>query len=67
MSDMKLTRLAGTCQEDDCPTVFLSDRGTLVLQGDAVTMAAGLKLGAGEQAVELPVALIREALSALGQ
>ncbi|WP_329044243.1 hypothetical protein OG738_24040 [Amycolatopsis sp. NBC_01488] len=64
---MKLTRLAKECKEGECDTVFLSDRGTLVLQGMAVFAADGMCLGAGEQAVELPVALVKEALSALAQ
>lgn len=64
---MELRKLAGECEVNECATVYLSDRGTLVLQGDAVTAAGGLRLGNGEQAIELPVALVREALNALGQ
>ncbi|MFD8702200.1 hypothetical protein ACFV1W_06175 [Kitasatospora sp. NPDC059648] len=31
---MKLTRLAGSCDEGECPTLYLTDRGTLAVQGE---------------------------------
>lgn len=62
---MTLRKVAGDCELGTCPTVYLSDRGTIVLQGDAVTVANGLALGEGEQAVELPIALVQEAIRAL--
>ncbi|NYI87953.1 hypothetical protein HNR02_001276 [Amycolatopsis endophytica] len=62
---MELRKIAGGCPDDDCPTVYLSDRGTVVFQGNAVT--CGIKLGAGEQAVELPLAVVREALPKLSE
>lgn len=34
---MQLRRIAGTCYDDDCPTVYLSDRGTVVVQGYTVS------------------------------
>lgn len=52
---------------DDCPTVYLSDRGTLVLQGPLMGSADGLGFSAGEGAVELSAALVREALRELGE
>ena len=64
---MKLTKLSEECKEGTCPAVYLSDRGTLVLQGNAVRRADGLLFGQGEQAVELPIALVREAIRELGQ
>ncbi|MEV6825826.1 hypothetical protein [Amycolatopsis sp. NPDC051102] len=64
---MKLRKLAGTCDDETCPTVYLSDRNTLVLQGDAVLSAAGLVFSPPEQAVELSVELVEEALRALGR
>ena len=43
---MKLTKLAGPdCDNDDCPAVFISDRGTIVVQGDGVSRADGLRVG----------------------
>jgi hypothetical protein len=64
---MKLRKLAGTCDDGTCPTVYLSDRNTLVLQGDAVLSAEGLVSAPHEQAVELSVELVEEALRALGR
>ncbi|GLZ34229.1 hypothetical protein Lesp02_64160 [Lentzea sp. NBRC 105346] len=58
-----LRRLAGACEVNGCDTIYASDRGTLVLQGKSVV--AEVELGDGEQAVELPVDLVREALAAL--
>jgi len=66
MRRLKLTRLSGECENGNCPTVYVSDHGSLVVQGDAVSHADGLTLGNGEQAVEISVQLLREALSALG-
>jgi hypothetical protein len=64
---VKLIKLSGpTCDNDDCPAVYASDRGTIVVQGDAVSHHDGLHLGAGEQAVEISTELLREALRALG-
>jgi hypothetical protein len=65
--DMKLRKLAGTCDDGTCPNVYLSDRNTLVVQGDAVLSAEGLVFSPGEQAVELSVKLVEEALRALGR
>jgi hypothetical protein len=63
--DMELRKLTEGCPDNDCPTVYLSDRGTVVFQGDAVTSAKGLRLGTGEQAVELPLDVVRQALPEL--
>ena len=51
--------VAGVCAGGDCPTIYKSDRGTLVLQGYTFDpAAAGAELPAGEQMVEIPVELI---------
>lgn len=63
---MEIVKITGDCKQDDCPAVHVSDRGTLVFQGDAVADAKGLTLGQGEQAVELPMSVVREAVRALG-
>jgi hypothetical protein len=64
---MDLTRLAGTCPDGaTCPTIFTTDRGTIVIQGPALT-GAGLSqadLPDGEAAVEIPLALLLEAARA---
>lgn len=62
---MTLRKVAGDCDEGTCPAVHVSDRETLVFQGEAVPAAKGLTLGPGEQAVELPPHLLREALANL--
>lgn len=45
--------------------MYVSDRGTLVFQGDAVTSAEGLRFGPGEQAVELPLRVVQDAFPEL--
>jgi len=64
---LQVTLLATSCKNGDCPSVYLSDRGTLVVQGDGVRAAQGMRLGSGEQAVEVPMSVIEEALRALGR
>lgn len=61
---MQLRKLAGTCEDDECPTVYLSDRGTVVVQG--YTVSHGLSLADDEHAVEIPAALLRMAAEGLG-
>ncbi|MFB7127621.1 MULTISPECIES: hypothetical protein [unclassified Kitasatospora] len=58
---MKLTRLVGSCDEGECPTLYLTDRGTLAVQGELVT-GHGLQIPAHEMLVEVPVELIRKAV-----
>jgi hypothetical protein len=62
---VKLTWLAGgsgQCNDSKtCPTLYATDRGTLIVQGYVVTDSqalADLKLPAGETAVEIPVSLL---------
>lgn len=50
---MKVRKIAWTCDDGLCPTVYLSDSGSIVVQGYAVSRADGFALGEGEQAVEL--------------
>jgi len=60
---MELTQIAsGDCRGDDCPTIFKTDRGTIVVQGDIVNK----KTPAGEGVVEIPMEVFREAIRALG-
>ncbi|TDU04754.1 hypothetical protein EDD99_3229 [Streptomyces sp. 846.5] len=64
-----LTRLTGsgdgddTCGSDDCPNVYATERGTFVVQGDAFT---GFQPPDGEALVEIPEAVLKEAIRALG-
>lgn len=60
---MILTLRAG-CYPEDCPRVYETDRGTIVIQGYSVTDAAALAqadLLAGESLVEAPLSLLIEA------
>lgn len=61
---MKLRKLSG-CEEGDCPAVYLSDRGTAVVQGTQVIETEGLALGEGETAVELPPDIVLAAVREL--
>jgi hypothetical protein len=57
---MHLTKLAG-CSGGTCPAVYVTDRGTFVVQGSVVTdpdALAAMKLPAHETAVEVPAELL---------
>ncbi|GLZ28949.1 hypothetical protein Lesp02_11390 [Lentzea sp. NBRC 105346] len=59
---MRMTKLAGTCDDGiDCPAVFLTERGTIAVQGDLVDY---INTPLGEAIVEIPVALLLEAANA---
>jgi hypothetical protein len=55
---VRLTQLSGACQGGTCPTVYATDRGTLVVQGAIVTDAEGVNVPAGETLVEVPAELL---------
>jgi hypothetical protein len=60
-----LNRVAGICGGGDCPTVYRTDRGTLVVQGYLFDpAAAGATLPTGEQMVEIPPELIADYIRA---
>ena len=61
---MKLRKLT-ECKKTDCPAVYISDRGTAVVQGIQVAEAEGLTLGAGETAVEVPPDIVLSAVREL--
>lgn len=63
---MEMIRLAGDCQNDDCPTVYATDRGTIAVQGVIVTDPGRVRLSPGEALVEISVDLLREAARAAG-
>lgn len=63
---VSLEAVANRCGGGDCPTVFRTDRGTLVVQGYIFQPAdAGVALPAGEQMVEIPVELLAEYASTI--
>lgn len=54
------------CRDGNCPTAFLTDRETVLVQGDLTSDAVvGLQVPPGEGAVEVPVAIILEAAAAI--
>jgi hypothetical protein len=55
---MRLTMVRGSCIGGDCPTVYATDRGTLVVQGAVVPDAEGVNVPAGETLVEVPAELL---------
>ena len=57
----------GECKNGNCPTVYRTDRGTLVVQGYAVDSneAEGLTIPAGESLVEIPLDVLQDAARAL--
>jgi hypothetical protein len=65
---MLLEPLRGECSDGKtCPALHRTDRGTVVVQGWAVTDPEALqqlRLPAGEQAVEIPAELVAEVLRA---
>jgi hypothetical protein len=56
---MKLTRLGGGCWDGTCPTLYVSDRGTIVVQGWVVS-DSDVTPPAGEALVEIPVELLEQ-------
>ncbi|MEV6877000.1 hypothetical protein [Amycolatopsis sp. NPDC051128] len=64
---MKLRKITADCEDLKCPAAYVSDRGTFVFQGPVVSSADGLDLGEGEQAVELPFGVLRQALPELSE
>jgi len=64
-STPKLTLVTSLCGTGSCPTVYRTDRGTLVVQGYTVPAdQVDLDLPAGEQLVEIPAELLAAAMHA---
>jgi hypothetical protein len=62
---MKLTRLAGKCEDlTQCPAVDLTDRGTLVFTGPVARLGE-FRAGPGEQSVEMTIDMVKEAIRVL--
>ena len=59
---LTLQLIASACGSASCPTVYRSDRGTLVVQGYPITAEqAGVDLPPGEMLVEIPIDLLTSA------
>ncbi|HET8685010.1 MAG TPA: hypothetical protein VFM54_24525 [Micromonosporaceae bacterium] len=54
------------CGGGECPTVYRTDRGTLVVQGYTFPPAhAGVEIPSGEQMVEIPTELVADYVRAM--
>ena len=61
-----VTVAASACSSGSCPTVYVTNRNTVVVQGYTVTAeAAGVELPAGELLVEIPVDILTSASRAV--
>ncbi|KIF00517.1 hypothetical protein PL81_40730 [Streptomyces sp. RSD-27] len=58
---MEVRKLVTTCENGDCPTLYATDRDTLLVQGE-VPADHGLAIPAHETLVEIPMELIRKAI-----
>ena len=56
---MKLTYITGGCEGGPCPTIYETDRGTLVIQG----YVAGKQTGVAVRSVTVPRELLGDAAS----
>jgi hypothetical protein len=64
---MRLTRLVGDCPDGKtCPTIYTTDRGTVVIQGYTLGDAdlSGLVVPDAEALVEIPASLLLKAADA---
>ena len=63
---MKATKIAGSCEDADCPAVYVTDEpGVVLAQGLPVHGIDGVKLGPGEMTVRLPLSILKDAVAAL--
>ncbi|MFC4630476.1 hypothetical protein ACFO6V_19685 [Promicromonospora alba] len=58
---MLVRKLVSSCEEGDCPTLYATDRETLLVQGET-PLGHGLTLPGHETVVEIPMELIRKAI-----
>ncbi|MGW0706650.1 hypothetical protein ACWD4G_11935 [Streptomyces sp. NPDC002643] len=53
----------GECGKDDCPNLYRTANGSIIVQGD---LSVAFRPPEGEALVEIPEAVLREAVHALG-
>ncbi|MGW1427578.1 hypothetical protein [Streptomyces sp. NPDC001108] len=67
MAREELTRLTGngngTCGDEDCPNIYRTSHGTLVVQG---SVSKAFTPPSGEVLAEIPEEVLKEAVRALG-
>jgi hypothetical protein len=57
--------IANRCASGACPTIYHTDRGTVVVQGYVLADNAGIAVPEGEAVVEIPVELLADAARSL--
>lgn len=66
---MKLTRVTKgpvQCAGGNCPTIYTTDRDTIVVQGYRIDEPVDVDVPASEGIVEIPMSVLREAAQLLG-
>ncbi|MBX9398006.1 hypothetical protein K4749_31575 [Streptomyces sp. TRM72054] len=67
MAREELTRLTGNgngeCNQNDCPNVYRTPRGSIIVQGD---VSHAFQPPEGETLAEIPESVLKEAVRALG-
>ncbi|MEV0533380.1 hypothetical protein [Kitasatospora sp. NPDC050463] len=58
---MLVRKLVSSCEDGECPTLYATDRGALLVQGE-IPADHGLELPGHETVVEIPAELIRKAI-----
>ncbi|MFI7103076.1 hypothetical protein ACIBK8_27415 [Streptomyces sp. NPDC050161] len=58
---MEVSMLATSCDKKDCPTIYKTDRGTLLVQG-GTPVDHGLRIPAHETLVEIPLELFQKVI-----
>ncbi|MFJ6022904.1 hypothetical protein ACIQFP_26465 [Nocardiopsis alba] len=64
---MALQKLSGDCNRSDCPGIYTSGDGSVIVQGPQLTATEALTFSEGEVTVRIPAHLIEEAARALGR
>jgi hypothetical protein len=62
---MRIEIMTTLCANSSCPTVYRTDRGTLVVQGYVVDQT-DIEVPPGERLIEIPIELLRAAALDLG-
>jgi hypothetical protein len=58
--EARMKVIAGGCFDGTCPTIYQTERGTVVVQGQQIN-DSGVTLGEGEVLVEIPAELLKQA------
>jgi hypothetical protein len=60
-TEVTLKLIATLCGTGSCPTVYRTDRGTIVVQGPVISAYdAGIEIPDDEMLIEIPAALLDE-------